>query len=156
MFVFLVLPIGLLGQVVEEDSAGEFAQDFVFTNENGEEQRLSDYKGEIVYLSFWASWCKPCIEGFKKYKDIRAQLISKGVVLLNISIDKKSINWKDALLLNYINGVQGHTNEQEMIDDYQLYSVPRYEIIGKNGEFLYLDRSNGQSVMDNFDAFLKS
>ena len=52
-------------------------------------------------------------------------------------------------------GDHGHAAQQQIVNDYQLYNIPRYEIVGKQGQFLYLDRSNGKSIMDNFNGFLK-
>lgn len=140
--------------VIEEDSAGTHAPDFEFITDSGEKMQLLDYKGEVVYISFWASWCGPCIKGFEKYADIRKEMADAGVVLLNISIDKNEQDWKDAVARLKIEGKHGLVPHSELRETYQLYNVPRYEIMGKEGEFLYLNRDGGKSVMDNFKEFI--
>jgi peroxiredoxin len=61
--------------------------DLVFKDMNGAEVRLADYKGKVILLNVWATWCGPCeleipelIEAYSKYKD-------KGLVVLGISLD---------------------------------------------------------------------
>lgn len=71
LFLMLISVTRLSSQVIEDASAGEFAIDFIFVDNKGEERALSDYIGEFVDISFWASWCKLCIEGFERYKDVR-------------------------------------------------------------------------------------
>lgn len=67
---------------------GQPAPDFVLTDITGKNVRLSDMKGRVVMIEFWATWCPPCKESapvlnelYKKYKD-------KGFTLLGVSIDK--------------------------------------------------------------------
>src|SRR3982751_6913884 len=93
-------------------SEGTANLDLVFKDMNGAEVRLADYKGKVILLNVWATWCGPCeleipelVEAYSKYKD-------KGVVVLGVSLDdpaetlreyapKKQMNypillWQDA------------------------------------------------------------
>src|SRR5699024_3030109 len=57
------LPDNLVGESLDEDAGlnpGEQAPDFELTTLDGEQVKLSDYKGQKVLLNFWASWCPPC------------------------------------------------------------------------------------------------
>jgi len=153
--VFILFPIFSFSQIIEEDSAGEFAPNFYFQNLAGESIALESLEGKVVYISFWASWCKPCIQGFEKYAETRKAIAEAGVVLLNISIDTKEEAWKNAIDKYKIEGIHGLTPKADLMDSYQLYNVPRYEIVGKEGNFLYLDRSEGISVLENFELFVK-
>lgn len=64
------------------------AIDFALKDLNGEEMRLSDYKGKVIYLNFWATWCPPCkdeipdlIETYQKYGANQSDVIFLSIVL---------------------------------------------------------------------------
>ncbi len=130
------------------------APDFEFQMVDGSKKKLSDFQGKVVYLSFWASWCKPCIVGFEKYESIRKEMEALGVVLLNISIDADSEKWSQAMQTYNIAGSHALVNKQDVQELYELYSVPVYEIIGKQGQFLYLSDDPERSVLDEFQRFI--
>jgi len=140
--------------VIEEEVVREFAPDFEMTMEDGTTMKLSDLKNKVVYLSFWASWCKPCINGFTKYSEMRDEMEDIGVVLLNVSIDKNYDNWKAAIKEHQPSGIHGIVSHEEVKDLYQMYNVPRYEIVGKQGQFLYLSDEPGRNILENFQQFL--
>jgi thiol-disulfide isomerase/thioredoxin len=48
---------------------------------------LSAYRGKVVYLDFWASWCTPCRQSFPWMNDIQSTLGSKGLVVIGVNVD---------------------------------------------------------------------
>jgi thiol-disulfide isomerase/thioredoxin len=62
--------------------AGAVAPDFAWKTVEGGEVRLSDYKGKVVILDFWAPWCGPCIAAFPHVQSIAAKYKDQGVVVL--------------------------------------------------------------------------
>jgi peroxiredoxin len=63
-------------------AAGATAPDFVSLDVNGKEVRLADFKGKIVILDFWATWCGPCIASFPHTQKVAAKYKDQGVVVL--------------------------------------------------------------------------
>lgn len=62
--------------------AGVIAPDFVTQDPAGKTVRLSDYRGKVVVLDFWAPWCGPCIAAMPHTQEVAAQYRDQGVVVL--------------------------------------------------------------------------
>jgi len=58
------------------------------TNENGVSQDLKQYKGKIIVLNFWATWCPPCREEMPELSQLYAEYKNKNVVVLGVAIDE--------------------------------------------------------------------
>jgi len=112
--------------------------------------QLHDYAGNVVYISFWASWCGPCLTNFEKYQDIRNELEKEGIILLNVSIDEDPDKWKAAVDRLKINGIHTLAKKENLYPKYQVSSIPLYEIVGKNGYFLYLSDELGRDIVGQF------
>jgi len=119
-------------------------------------KNLSDSRGEVIYLSFWASWCKPCIENFKKYQPIREQLKAEGVRLVNISIDENLSSWEKALeKYDFIIGENGLANDINKTKlDFNITKTPDYHIINKAGEFVFLSDNYDRDIVAEFRAWV--
>ena len=109
----------------------------------------------MLYVSFWASWCAPCIQNFKKYAEIRTQLESEGVLLLNVSIDKNKEAWRSHLEKQPINGIHVLAAKEDLYPEYELSSIPLYEIINKSGQFVYLSDEPNRDIIAQFRAWLE-
>ena len=134
----------------------EKAPDFEFVLADGTTKKLSDYKGKVLYLSFWASWCGPCLKNFKKYEATRIELEKMGVVLLNISVDKTEEAYKSSLIRQPLVGNNAWTSDQSSIQDaYELFAIPTYHIITKEGNFYFLGDGSGRDVFGEFKTLLE-
>ena len=70
------------GEPRETLTAGEMAPDFVMNDVTGRELKLADFKGKIVILDFWATWCGPCIASFPHTQEISKKYADQDVVVL--------------------------------------------------------------------------
>jgi thiol-disulfide isomerase/thioredoxin len=131
------------------------APDFQFVTSEGNVTKLSEFRGKVVYLNFWASWCQPCIQNFTKYADVRAKLNTEGVVLLNVSIDDQPEKFQDAVTRLSPVGINAQPmNMTEAKKLYSLYAIPAYYIVDKNGKFAHLPEKNGRDVVNEFKKLL--
>lgn len=135
----------------------EKAGDFEFVHESGALQKLSDYDGNVIYVAFWASWCKPCLVNFQKYEEFRLELKRMGVVLLNVSLDKNKKDWVKALMsYGFMNGENVHVSDiRKVMDLYELTFIPEYVILNKQRQVVIVDQNEERDVWANFEDWLK-
>ncbi|WP_059170998.1 thiol-disulfide oxidoreductase ResA [Bacillus sp. FJAT-27445] len=70
---------------------GDMAPDFVLTDLEGNTHRLSDYKGQGVFLNFWGTWCKPCEEEMPYINNQYKEFKDKGVQVLAVNINESNV-----------------------------------------------------------------
>ncbi|AYQ34079.1 TlpA disulfide reductase family protein [Runella sp. SP2] len=101
--------------------------------------KLESYKGKVIVLDFWASWCSSCIAEAKNVKKIKESLSAPDkVVFLSISLDDKESDWKKAIAKW---GIVGHHIrlkngfKDTVAKQYGVMGLPSYFIIDKEGKF---------------------
>jgi peroxiredoxin len=69
-------------------AVGKPAPDFSLAGLNEKHYRLSDFRGKVVFLNFWATWCKPCREEMPSMEILNKNFEKDGLVILAVSIDR--------------------------------------------------------------------
>lgn len=155
LFTIAIVISSVSAPAQQDFSNAKLAPDFAMTMVDGTTKMLSDFRGEVLYVSFWASWCGPCISNFKKYEEMRSQLRDIGITLLNVSIDDTSEAWITSMDKQQLSGVNALSTKGDLYPDYQISSIPLYEIIGKDGRFRYLSDDIDRDILEEFRSFLK-
>ena len=91
--LFLTLLVTLLGSgwtalAADSDSTPIAAPDWQLRNLEGQPVKLSDFKGRVVVLNFWATWCPPCRAEIPDLVSLQKQYATQGLVVVGISMDK--------------------------------------------------------------------
>ena len=112
------------------------------------EGQLSEWKGQVIFISFWSKTCGPCIRGFNNNNKLRNELTEKGVILLNVSIDSK----EDGLIAyNRYRpvGINSITKSFEQAqDDFEIFNLPVYVTIDEKGRQVEYDRMQWGNLSD--------
>ena len=125
-------------EVVREASKikpGQPAPDFTLDDLQGQSVSLSDFRGQAVFLDFWASWCGPCIEAVPHLEELKQQTRDQKVVFLNISLDPAD-EWHQAVDEHGLTGVHVHApggRQSAVAQLYQVSGIPSYFLVGPDG-----------------------
>jgi peroxiredoxin len=76
----------------QQASSRKAAPDFTLTDANGQTVKLSDYRGKVVLLNFWATWCGPCQIEIPWFTEFEQQFRSRGFEVVGVSMDEDG--WK--------------------------------------------------------------
>ena len=78
---------GTPGRSATCDAEGTAKFDFILKNEHNVPVKMADYKGKVVLLNFWATWCGPCKVEIPAFVDLYAQYKDQGLVIVGVSVD---------------------------------------------------------------------
>jgi thiol-disulfide isomerase/thioredoxin len=126
---------------------GRAATDFSRKNQHGKPVRLSDYRGKLVILDFWGSWCVPCRQSHPHLKELYAKYKSKGLEIVAVANEKNTGNiesakkaWLAAIKKDDINWVHvlntEETDTQDIAKAYDIASYPTKLLLDKDGKIL--------------------
>ncbi len=88
--ILLVLAIFMGSSLASSGLTGQTAPDFVLKSATGENLRLSEYRGDVVMINFWATWCGPCRQEMPLLDELYGRYQRVGFNLLGINIDDDS------------------------------------------------------------------
>jgi len=98
---------------------------------------IKSFKNKILYISFWATWCKPCLAEKPVLEKLKADFKSNSnIVFIDISLDGDSEKWKKHIVTNKPSGIQlisknfGKTREL-----FELPSIPKHLVVNSKGKF---------------------
>ena len=113
---------------------GQPAPDFTLPNLDGQSVSLSQFKGQVVLIDFWASWCGPCINDLPYLRKVKEKTADWPVVFLNISLDADEDDWREAIDEHEIKGVHVRAGSgSEVAKTYQVMGIPSYHLVDSQG-----------------------
>jgi peroxiredoxin len=137
--VLLVLLLALTAGC-GDSRIGQPAQDFTARDLAGNEVSLSDYRGKVVLLDFWATWCAPCVEELPNVKRVHNEYKNDGFAVIGVSLDNNR-SALEAFVQNQ--GIEwpqvfdGRGWENEVSTVYQVNAIPAMFLIDKEGVLRY-------------------
>jgi len=115
----------------------QVAPEFALRSLDGVDVSLGQYRGSVVILDFWATWCKPCTKTFPELHALAEAYRDRGVVLLVVSLDKSEARARDHLVENGFatdNVLWGSIDEARAVKAlYDVGGIPRTFVIDRGG-----------------------
>ncbi len=118
---------------------GEKAPEWIFKDIHKKDIGLSSFRGKVVYIDLWATWCKPCIESIPAFLELQKAFYQKPIEFISISLDQDRNEWLKAIKKHKLSGYQLISDkawDSDIIKDYHIENIPRYILIDKNGNIL--------------------
>ena len=89
IIVFLSFTQLFAQRKIENQTSSNKAPNFTLEDLNGKNVKLSDFKGKVVIINFWATWCPPCKAEIPDFIELYKTYQKKGLVILGIALDNK-------------------------------------------------------------------
>lgn len=141
---------------------GKPAVQFIKKDKNGKEINLANYKGKIVLLDFWGSWCSPCRASHPHLKELYAKYKNKGFEIIAIASEtaktpeEQREKWLAAIEKDGINWVHVLNNEdkamQDLVKEFRVTAFPTKIMLDKDGKILLRITA---SATDDIDVMLE-
>lgn len=115
----------------EPSLAGRRAEDFPMQIQGA--GHLSDLRGKVVILNFWASWCPPCLEETPSLNKLQEAIAPKGGVVLGISVDEDGDAYQKFLADNHVVFPTYRDASKKTATDYGTSMFPETYLIDRQG-----------------------
>ena len=130
---------------------GQKAIDFTYADINGDSVSLSDFKGKLVYVDVWATWCRPCRAELPALNLLEKDYHDKDIIFISVSVDKDKDAWIKMVKNKKLGGVQLWAGTGSRIsENYAIFGIPRFMLFNKEGNVITTDapRPSFKSIID--------
>lgn len=135
----LSMTLLLTGSLVNADINSDGpAPDFALKSDSGENLRLSEFRGEVVMINFWASWCGPCRQEMPLLDELYAQYQPMGFTILGVNVEEDSTKARKMLGDAPVNFPVLFDNDSEVSKLYNVVAMPSTVLVDRSGNVRYL------------------
>lgn len=145
-------------EVMKRFAPGNMAPDFALPTVAGDTLQLSDLRGHVVILDFWASWCAPCMGEMPVMKEIYAAYHERGLEIVGVSLDDKRDRWvgaieREGLAWRQVSSLRGRGG-CPVAKLYQVVGIPKLYIIDEEGRIVANDL-RGEALKEKVEEMFK-
>lgn len=157
--IFLFLGITIFGQ--NSLGEGKKAPPFSLKDTYGAIITPESFKGKVLYIDVWATWCKHCLEEHKSFNQLidRFKDYKNDIAFIGVSIDETEVLWKKTLRKRFLKGTQviaENGGASQIVSDYNIGSYPHYILIDKDGNLVNANapKPNSKEIKEVLSSLL--
>ena len=160
LFSLLVAAAGLLAGPAAALDVGDRAPDFAAPSLAGDAPvELSKYRGKVVYLDFWASWCGPCLVAIPEIEEMRSEFPSDRFQIVAVNLDKKKKKALRFLDKHPVGYPSASDPKGRLPGQYGVETMPTSYLIDAEGVIRYVhrgfERGDGSKLREEIRALLE-
>ncbi len=129
---------------------GQSAPDFALKSSTGENLRLSEYRGEVVMVNFWATWCGPCRQEMPLLDELYQRYERVGFNLLGVNIDDDSRRAMQMIEELGVNFPVLFDDRKEVSKLYEVGAMPVTVLIDREGNVRYVHHGYKPGYEDTY------
>lgn len=119
-----------------------YPADIKLPTPEGDSLSLSDVKGKVILVDFWASWCGPCRSANKKLKKLYDSFKERGFEIFSVSLDDSQRSWLKAIKKDKMEWPQVHDERgsgSKIAAQWGVYALPTSFLLNKSGRVILMD-----------------
>lgn len=142
-------------QVVKDSKERKGAPDFELKDSSGKVVHLSDYKGKVVLLDFWATWCGPCMQTMPLVEKALEEFDPKQVRLVAVNLEEPAKNVQSVLARHNLHVPVALDEDGVAARKYEANAIPQTVIVDREGKVHRLYVGGGPDMVEQLTASLK-
>ncbi|MES9859751.1 MAG: TlpA disulfide reductase family protein [Candidatus Thiodiazotropha sp. LLP2] len=132
------------------------APDFTLKSRTGENIKLSELRGNVVMVNFWASWCGPCRQEMPILQQLYDRYQDMGFVLLGVNVDEESALADKMLKDIPVNFPVLYDNENSVSKQYQVKAMPSTFMVDRDGKIRFLHKGYKPGYEDDYQQQIRT
>ncbi len=146
----LTLSVFAATSLASSDLTGQAAPDFALKSSSGDNLRLSEYRGDVVMVNFWATWCGPCRQEMPLLDELYSRYERVGFSLLGVNIDddsRKAMNMVSELGVSFPVLFDARKEVSKL---YRVEAMPVTVLIDREGTVRYVHHGYKPGYEDKY------
>ena len=132
------------------------APDFTLKSNSGENIRLREFRGEVVLINFWASWCGPCRQEMPILSELHDKYQAMGFTVLGVNVEENSDAARKLLQDMPVNFPVLFDNDSSVSRQYDVAAMPSTVLVDRNGNMRFLHKGYKSGLEDIYMEQVRS
>jgi len=151
----IVLLLAIAPLAVALTGSGQ-AANFTLKSADGENIRLSEYRGQVVLINFWASWCGPCRQEMPHLDDIHRKYEPMGFTVFGVNVEQDR-TMADKVLRDIPVTFPILFDDNNLVSElYDVDAMPATVLVDRNGEIRYMHRGYKPGYEQEYEKQVKT